>query len=176
MSRKKRVLVVLGILVAVALVSTVSILAASSYGSQNDPLVTLGYLNNKFKPAVVQEVGTKTASEEKSLEDKLAAQVNTFEADVKSALASANVDADTFAVITLSKDQTISCTIGAEIMLRDGTATCSAAMTNTTAGTTVAAGGAIAANNMYMASSEGGGMKATSDTVTVLVRGDYTVS
>lgn len=178
MSWKKRTLIGLAVLVGVAFVSTVSILAATSLGSQNDPLVTLGYLTNKFKPAMLEEVDAKVKTESARLEAELDKKIAAYESDVKSAMTNAGVDVDMFELVTLSNGQTITCSVGGELLLRVGTAQGTGsepALVNSTTGSTLSAGGALVVNNMYMVTIEGNGIKATADAVKVLIRGDYTI-
>jgi hypothetical protein len=79
--------------------------------------------------------------------------------------------------VTLNKGQTLTCGIGAEILLRTGTATgagSAPALVDSTTGSTLSSGGAVTANHMYMVSIQGNGLKATSS-VKVMVRGSYVI-
>ena len=66
-----------------------------------------------------------------------------------------------------------------ELLLRSGTATCvsdsSPGLVDMTDGATLANGGALKANHLYLATIEGRGVRA-STAVTIMVRGEYTVS
>lgn len=181
MKFKNKLLIALGVVVAVAVISGVSILAATNVGTSTDPLVTLSYLTNKLKPQLMTEVQSAVTAAETSLKAALDAKIDSFEADIDSKLtgAGSGSDVDTFTVVTLSKNQVVTCGIGAEIMLRVGTATAAGsnpALVDSTAGSTLSAGGALTINHMYLVTIQGNGLKATAATVKILIRGDYTVS
>jgi hypothetical protein len=64
-------------------------------------------------------------------------------------------------------------------MLRIGTANgfgSAPALVNYTDGATLAAGTALTTNHMYLVTIEGNGVRATADTVRVLVRGSYKIT
>jgi hypothetical protein len=183
MKFKKKLLIAIGVVVAVAVISGVSILAATNLGTSSDPLVTLSYLTNKLKPQLMTEVQSAITAAETSLKAALDAKIDSFEADIEGKLSGSGSgsggDVDTFTVVTLSKNQVVTCGIGAEIMLRVGTATAAGsnpALVDSTAGSTVSAGGALTTNHMYLVTIQGNGLKATAATVKILIRGDYTVS
>jgi len=81
-------------------------------------------------------------------------------------------------LIQVSKGQTLSFSVGGEILLRIGSAVCyapsSPGLINLTTGEVLEAGGNIATNHHYMVTVEGRGFKATSD-AKILVSGSYTV-
>ena len=162
----------------------VSVMAAGTVGSESDPLVTLSYLNDTFKADLLKALDEKIAARDKELSDKLSAQVK---ADTEKLAQTTGVSvgaggaaSDTFSVVTLSKGQTLTGEIGCEVMLRVGTATCVAGSSpglidETTAGT-LNSGKALAQNHLYMMTIADRGVKASADTVRLLVRGGYTIS
>lgn len=179
MKLKKKLLISLGVVVAVAFISGASILAATTLGTQQDPLVTLSYLTSQFKPQILSEVNSSISSAEATLAPTLDAKVSTFKTEIDAKLTGASVDTVGFTLVTLSKNQTVSCGVGAEILLRVGTATAAGstpALIDTTTGVTLTTGGTLTANHMYMVSIEGNGLKATAASVKFLIRGSYTVS
>jgi hypothetical protein len=180
MKIRNKLLISIGVVLAVALISGVSILAATNLGTSSDPLVTLSYLTNQLKPQFMTEVQSAITAAETSLSSQLDAKIDTFESDIESKLTGGSgADVDTFTLVTLSKDQTVTCGIGAEIMLRVGTAAAAGstpALVDSTAGSTLTAGGALTTNHMYLVTIQGNGLKATANTVKILIRGDYTVS
>jgi hypothetical protein len=179
MKLKKKILITLGVLIAVAFISGVSILAATTFGTTNDPLVTLSYLTQKLKPQIMAEVSADITAAQASLQPSLDTQVNSFKADIDSKLSGSGVESAGFTLVTLNKNQTVTCTVGAELLLRVGTATAtgsSPALVDSTSGTTLSSGSALTANHMYMVTIQGNGFKATASTVKVLIRGTYTVS
>ena len=70
--------------------------------------------------------------------------------------------------------------IGCEVMLRVGTAVCvspsSPGLIDESAAATLNNSGALATNHLYMMTIEGRGVRATSGTVKLLVRGSYTIA
>ncbi len=179
MKLKKKMLITLGVIVAVAFISGASILAVTTFGTTNDPLVTLSYLNQKLKPEIMAGVSADVSAAQASLQPSLDAQVNSFKSDIDSKLGGAGVEAAGFTLVTLSKNQTVTCAVGTELLLRIGTATAAGsapALVDSTSGSTLSAGGALSSNHMYMVTIQGNGFKATASTVKVLIRGTYTIS
>lgn len=174
---KTKVIVSLVLLAAFAFVSGAGLLALASPGTQADPFITLSYLTNIFRPQVMTEVGRT----EQELTQKFEARIAALEAQLQASQGTgpaAQNTADRFSVITLSRGQAMTCSVGTEIMLRIGTATGSGtapALVDYTTGDTLAAGTALTANHMYLVTIEGNGVRATADTVRVLVRGNYRI-
>ena len=174
-----KIKIVTGILVlaVIALISGATILAVAAPGSQEDPFVTLGYLMNSFKPQIMSEVSNTGQEISREIDGKIADLEMLLQANQSDSAAQGS--ADRFSVVTLSMDQSLTCSAGAEIMLRIGTASgtgTAPALVNYTSGGTLSAGTALEVNNMYLVTIEGNGIKATSDTVRVLVRGNYNIS
>ncbi|UOO37386.1 hypothetical protein IZU99_09010 [Oscillospiraceae bacterium CM] len=177
MNRKKKILIALGVIVAVVLISGVSILAATNLGTSSDPLVTLSYLTNKLRPQIMSDVSANISAAEVSMSSSLDTKLDAFEADINARVSGSGQTG--FTVVTLSKDQTVTCAAGAEVMLRVGTASAaggSPALVDTTAGSTLVAGDALTANHLYMVTIQSSGLKATGASVKILIRGTYTVS
>ena len=143
-------------------------------GGQNDPLVTLSYLNGTFtqqvKTMVDQTATARKAEMEQSLRDILAGQGES------TAVPGGN---GVFTVVTLSQGQSLVGQVGCEVMLRVGTAVCvsdsAPGLIDTTEGTTLNHGGALQANHLYMVTIATRGVTATADVVKVLARGPYTI-
>jgi len=176
---KRRIATGILVLAAIALVSGATLLALASPGSQEDPVITLSYLTDKFKPEIISEV--KAA--EKRITDSFDVQINTIQTQLQSQGAVAPQepeDADRFIVVTLTKGQSLSCSIGTEIMLRVGTANAvgstSPALVNYTSAASIESGTALVVNNMYLVTIDGSGVTATADTVRLMVRGEHKVS
>ena len=85
-----------------------------------------------------------------------------------------------FVLVTMSSGQNLKGEVGTEVMLRVGTAVCTASSTpcliDTTSAGTLNNGAALEKNHLYMMTIEDRGVKATASTVKVLVRGSYTVA
>jgi len=173
---KRKFAISLVVAAAILLISGASILAASP-GTAQDPVVTLSYLTNIFRPAVMNDV--------RNAEQEMIRQFETRLAELESRIQESGAGqtaagtADRFHVVTLSRNQTLSASVGTEIMLRIGTASASGsepALVNYTTGETLSAGSGLTANHMYLITIEGNGIVATADTVRILVRGVYTIS
>ena len=180
MKLKKKLLIALLVVVGVAFVSGASILAASTFGTSSDPLVTLSYLTNKLKPQIMSEVSASIEDVEDSFSSELDEKVSSFQADIDAQSGgTSGGESNTFTLVTLSKNETIQCSVGTELLLRIGTATAagsSPAMIDSTSGTTLSNGSSVETNHMYMVTIQGNGLTATSSTVKILVRGSYTIS
>ena len=145
---------------------TTSVSLAAEAGSSDDPLVTLSYLNETFLDSIMSRVDEKIAQRNSQLPGQ--------------AGASGGTAADTFAVVTLSSGQTLNGSIGCEVMLRVGTAVCvspsNPGLIDESSAVTLSNGGSLATNHLYMMTIDGRGVKATSGTVKLLVRGGYTIA
>ena len=172
---KKRAIVSIIVLAAFALVSGAGILALAAPGTQSDPFVTLSYLTEIFRPRIMADVSA--AGQE--MTDRFNEQMTDLETKLQASQASqpsAPNAADKFSVVTLSRGQSLTCSVGTEIMLRIGTAAGSGsapALVDYTTGDTLSSGTALTANHMYLITIEGNGIRATADMVRVLVRGVY---
>lgn len=158
-------IMVLCLVLAVALIAGTSLVVAS-YGSESDPLVTLSYLEDVFGVNLLKKVETLIGQREEALKNK-----------IESALGSGG--SATYAVVSLESGQVLKGEVGTEIMLRIGSAVCSAdgspGLIDTTDGSSIDNGSALKTNHLYMVTIEGRGVKAT-NSVKVIVRGDYTIS
>ena len=151
MKKRRTAAEILVMAVLTCCLAAVGVYAAAA-GTADDPLVTMSYLNSTFMDEIMAKV------------EQLADNQST---------------GDSFAVVTVSKGQTVQLSLGAEAMLRVGTAKCVASgspgLVDTTAGSTLGGGSALQTNHLYMATIDGRGIQAASETVKVLVRGGYTI-
>lgn len=151
-------------------------------GDRTDPLITMSYLNQTVVPAILTEVENKTQDYQQQLVDKLDEAVRDYSAKMEAALAAQQGSAgksSTYAVVTLNKDQQLDMDIGGEVMLRIGTAQCispsAPGLIDMTSGSGVNNGAALKVNHLCMATIAGRSVKATANTVKLLVRGGYTI-
>lgn len=175
MTKGKKFVIAIAVLAAVALVSGLTTLAVTSYGSRDDPLVTLSYLNETLTPSIRARLDEALTAKADELTRSLDALIS------GSASAGSGSQPSGYAVLTLSKDQVVTCEVGAEIMLRIGSAVSSGADTprlvDETSGSAVnGSNSSLTANHLYMVTIAGNGIKATKDNTRVLIRGTYTVS
>ena len=143
----------------------VTITAAAEAGSSDDPLVTLSYLNETFMDSIMERVDQKIAARN--------AQLGISAGSGASA-------ASNFTVVTLTSGQVLTGDIDCEVMLRVGTAVCvspsSPGLIDETAATALNNGSALVQNHLYMMTIEGRGVRATTATTKLLVRGSYTIA
>ena len=151
MNRKKASIIVT-LTLLLALVLGVAAYARSSYGSQDDPLITLSYLEEVFKPQVLEEVGLSGAG--------------------------SSTAKGSFQLVTLSDGQVLQGKRGCEVLLRIGAAVACGpdepVLVDTSAGTEISDGTALTKNHLYMITIEGNGLCAVG-TAKVLVSGGYTI-
>lgn len=151
------------VLISAVLNTTVSL--AVEAGSADDPLVTLSYLHETFLRDVLRQVDEKIEARN----EEIAGQIGGGDSTA----------ADSFAVVTLAKGETLVGDIGCEVMLRIGTAACMApsapGLIDETTAATLNNGNALVTNHLYMMTIEGRGVTATADTTKLLVRGAYTI-
>ncbi|MGI5935539.1 MAG: hypothetical protein ACOX7I_01860 [Oscillospiraceae bacterium] len=164
MMKKKKTVLILSIALALIIAAGLGAYAASNYGTSDDPLITLSYLNNKLTPELM-----------KQFDQKLDGAVSELEA-----LLGFGSTADTYKLVTLNKGQVIKGSVGCEILLRIGSAKVSAASTpglvDLTSGGTLNNGSALTSNHLYLVTIEGHGITAAESSTKVLVRGSYVIS
>ena len=133
--------------------------AATNYGSQSDPLVTVSYLTKTLQPSMELAFDSAVTSAMTDLEKQ-------FESELTGE----------FAVVSVDSGKTMKCNTGCEVLFRSGSAKAvGSGMLDTTEGVALSAGKAMTANHLYLSSADGSGFTASS-AVTVLVRGTYTIS
>ena len=165
---------------AALLVMIAAVFAAGEYsgpaGSENDPLVTLSYINDIFTVQVQKYFREELQAQTDSLRDSLETRIEALE---EACEAAGGADAGmTFTEITLSPGKKLSCTAGTELLLRSGSAYAVAPETpgllDTSGGSNLDRGAYLAKNHMYLVTSDGGGIYAVSS-ATVLIRGDHKI-
>lgn len=170
MTKKSKCILAVSVLLLVVLVAGISVaVATSSLGSKDDPLVTMSYLNQTVKNDILNQLDSAIDSASSSLSTKLDGKIAGMEDG-----------ANTFTAVTLSDGQVLRCDAGTEILLRAGSAvsagdTSPRLIDETDGAAITASGAALSVNHLYMASSSGNGVKAAGGSVTLLVRGSYTI-
>ncbi len=165
----------IAVIVAVAVVSGLTTMAvSSSYGSQDDPLVTLSYLNETVTPAIKEELGA-------ILDERLTAMAQELgiSGDVTDP-SQGSTEPSGFAVLTLNAGQTVVCGVGTEIMPRIGSVESVGPdyprLIDEAGSETVGDEGVVlSTNHMYMVTINGNGVRALEDFTKILIRGEYTV-
>ena len=161
--KNNRIILVLAFVLVAVVFSAVGAYAASTLGSQSDPLVTLSYVNERLYPQLVEKISEEA--------DRAAA-------DVRSDISKSGGNTDTYSVVSLQNGQTLTGQVGCEILLRIGSASVSASETpglvDLTDASSINNGSALKQNHLYMVTIAGNGVKAGSS-VKLVVRGDYSV-
>jgi len=212
MNKKKWTITLSAILLVLLSVAGYFAIAAE-YGTQEDPLVTLSYVNNVLSPQVMQklqqeldakagevsaEIDTKVKAASDEIDKKIAeyqpaAASGTLSEEMINSIADAVIakmqaekddeetaKAPVWELVTLKKGQQINFRLGCEFVLRIGEATCVSSGTtgpiSLSDATVIGPGKNYVTNHLYLVTIDTGrGLKAVSDTVKVLVCGDYTI-
>ena len=150
--------------------------AALAAGDQEDPLVTLSYLNQTAIPQIVEQVEDRTAQRQEELEESFRTQLSQYQQGGQGG-GSASAG---YTLVTLAQGQGMRLEVGCEVLLRVGSASVQAdsspALIDLSAGGTAGGGAALEKNHLYMSTIEGRTLTADAATVKVLVRGGYTVA
>ena len=179
MNRIKRAAIFALVLISVCAMS-VSAQNDSGYSTENDPLVTLSYVE-KVKAQLYDEVYEKVMSD-------IAIEIET---SVKTALASQPqaempVVKDKYEVVSLNKGQSILAGDACEMILRSGTASvvvtdavnvaAQVGLSDLTGACELLVGTDVPRNHYIIVSrGDGRGMCATSDIIYLMVRGEYQI-
>lgn len=151
--------------------------ALASGGGQDDPLVTLSYLNQTAIPQIVKQVEEKTAARQRELEQTFTGQIDQYR---QSAGQGGSAGSASYTLVTMSRGQVLLPEVGCELLLRVGTATVrsggSPALIDLSDAGTVDSGASLTKNHLYMSTIAGRTVTATANTVKILVRGGYSIA
>ena len=176
MNRKRR-MIVLACALSMAVVCAGAAWAAS--GGQDDPLITVSYLEQSALPSVVAQVEEKAAVRQEELKTQLESQITQYRQDLEGLDGSGSGSAS-YTLVTLSSGQTMYLNVGCEVLLRIGSVTVNAAdspaLIDVSAGGTIGSGSSLETNHLYMATIADRTLTATTSTVKLLVRGSYSVA
>ena len=128
---------------------------SGSQGSQDDPLVTLSYLNDQLLPDIMKKVDAKVAAKGKELQASVG-----------------QVSPQSFVSTEVAPGKTLRLQAGTQLLLRAGTASCSDGLVDLTAGETL--GGTLQSNHLYIATKDGQAVT-VSEKATFFVLGSSTV-
>lgn len=154
----KHLRTIAGICLGAVLFGGMAVYAVTNYGSQDDPLITLSYLNDVLKPELEQKYLAGTEEALSQLESQVEA-----------------VESGAYKAVTLTKDQVMTCQPGCTFLVRSGSAYVSEGMLNLTAGESSAKNDWLKAHNLYMAVGDSDTVTASGETL-LLVRGEYTIA
>lgn len=172
-------------LVGTVLAAFVAIAAEIGAGSENDPLVTLSYLNEVFLAQILENVDEKLLERNELMATELQDWITQTKRDILIELGSSYGDesggvAVSFTAVTLAPGQTLYGAMGCEVMLRSGSAICISegksvpGLVDTTDGSSINDGVALTANHLYLMTAQRG-VQATDGEVVLMVRGEYTI-
>lgn len=163
-NRKK---IITGMMVAMVSVG-VCAGAVLATGGQNDPLITLSYLNDTVTPSLLQEAKNQATAEGVRLEGMMDTAIAQAEARIDQKIASSGGSTggstttgsvSQFTVVTLAQGEVLQLPLGSEVLLRIGevtvTAANSPALINTTTGASIYTGAKLETNHLYLATIEG---------------------
>ncbi len=132
---------------------------AATQGSQEDPLLTLSYLDKVLRPQLETKVDEAVERNKTELGNKLTEAVADGEKRINAALSAAGVGA--FQAKTLTRGESFTPGAGRELLLTAGSATAVGTLTDTTAGKTVSAGASLELAHLYVTVDAAAGCKAT---------------
>lgn len=136
---------------------SVGVLAATQ-GSQEDPLLTLSYLEKVLRPQLDKEVQTAVTQGEAALEKKFSDAAADYEDQVAKALADAGAS---FKTRTLAKGESFTPGAGRELLCVSGSLTALGSLSDTTTGQSVSAGQALEPGHLYITTADNAGCAAT---------------
>ena len=172
---KKATRFVLILMAALLALGAAALAAGSGAGTEDDPLVTLSYLDEVFTARVTEQFRQELDEKETALREALEERVSALEAQAPGA----GQPGGDYAVETLSDGQTLIAQRGTELLLRVGEAVVTAGdepgLVDTSTAGNLADGGSLVKNHLYMVTINGNGIRAVG-TVKVVARGEYTIS
>ena len=153
--------------------------ALAAAGGQDDPLITLSYLEQTVIPDVVRQVEEKAAARQDELSKSFSDLIEQYrQADADGA--GSGSESASFTLVTLTSGQTLNLDVGCELLLRIGTAKVNAnsspALIDVSTGGTVANGASLTVNHLYMSTIADRTVTPTAATVKLLVRGGYSIT
>jgi len=165
-------------------VLTAFVAMAANAGGQNDPLVTLSYLNDTFLGQILEQVEVKLTQRNEVLRQEMGLAITNTERGLLSQIGGSITDstggvAASYTAVELADGQTLFGFAGCEVILRSGSATCVAdasstpGMVDTTDGGSINNGAGLKANHLYLMTADRG--VRASGAVTLLVRGEFII-
>ncbi|MBR5445948.1 MAG: hypothetical protein IKV57_07490 [Clostridia bacterium] len=182
MKKQPQLKYICGILVLAAVLA-VTVLAAS-YDSSEDPIVSLSYLTQVFRPSIEKDYEEKIAALEAQIEALSSGSTSPSVPEAPKqpeTTAPAEPAAVTYEVIEMKYGDCLFAAGAVDIMLRAGSAVCIApdagqGISDYTAGAEIYNGEALTKNHMCLIPrGDGRGIMATAQSVYIMVRGDYSL-
>ena len=101
----------LGALVAILLLGVVLLAYAANVGSEQDPLISMSYLQESYTEELMEQVDQKLEAQSEELRKQVDAAVQEVQGQQGT-----QTELETFEVVTLSKGQTLYGDIGCEVI------------------------------------------------------------
>lgn len=178
MNKKKIIATVTGGALAIGLGLTVY----AAYDSAEDPIISLSYLRDIFKVEMMDEIDTKFAELEKKINNASSSTVPTQPTETTPAEPDTGLSqGDLYEVVELGLGDALYSASACDIILRAGTATCIApdptqGISDLTDAVEIYNGMNLTKNHLCLIPrGDGRGVLAASDSVFLMIRGDYTI-
>ncbi len=165
--------------VAIAIVAALGITVAAAYDSSEDPLISLSYLRDVFRPDIFEELEERFYALEESL--MLAIEERIDDNSGNGDGAQSPTASYGYEVIELTTGDELYAVSACDIMLRAGKASCiapdpSQGIADYTSAAEIYNGQALTLNHMCLIPrGDGRGIVAESESVFIMIRGDYTI-
>lgn len=168
-----------------AAAAALSITVAAAYDSSEDPLITWSYLRDIFKPEILEAIDERFEEYDVLLEEREEEteeqEEETEEYYPEETTTPPTAPAVTYEVVELTVGDALYAVSACDIMLRAGSVTCIApdenqGISDYTAGEEIYNGMPLTKNHMCLIPrGDGRGILAASESVFIMVRGDYTI-
>ena len=173
------------LILTAAVIAALAVTAfAASYDSSEDPLISLSYLTETFRPSIEKDYKERIAALEEKIE-RLSAGGTTTETTAPTTPPETNTATEGampgYTVVELKYGDCLFASGACDIMLRAGSAFCIApdptqGISDYTAGVELLNKDPLTKNHMCMIPrGDGRGIMATAQSVYVMVRGEYTI-
>lgn len=171
------------IAVSLAAAAALGISVAAAYDSSEDPIISLSYLVSIFKPELMEDINAKIEEEvEKRVEQLRQSGINTgYEQPPAAEEPKSEDKADVYDIVSLTYGDCLYALGSCDIMLRAGSAYCIApdptqGLSDYTSGLEVYNREYLIKNHMCLIPrGDGRGIFADSESVYVMIRGEYTI-
>ncbi len=159
----------LNIVVLVIALLSLFVSASGEYSSKDDPLVSLSYLEDIFGPDVMSKI------------------IDKIDGDYVKITDISSISGGEYTPVSMTKGNTFMASSACEVIVLSGSSvavvtshdnvTKGAGLSDLTAGTVITSGTVLPENHyIVIPKSDGRGFTVTSDTLTVLVRGEYNIT
>lgn len=175
--KNKSYLLSVGIAVTTIFFGGVYVVANVTVGSEVDPLITKSYFEEQVLPDLQSDVNASAEQEVDRLMTELSEELEILRGQVQSATVGGTGQ---YEVVTLNKGDSISLTLGTQVLVRSGQGKAvsseNPSFVNVTQGNTLNSGSNLVVNNLYLASATGRSISISSDNTVLMIYGGYVLS